>query len=203
MSDVNMKIRTTFVISLLNNLKNIHEELKALSSDIENCSVSSYDSLFKESKIEVENDINNYKSNIQKMKQFNINVTTILNEWYSFIKDTNEIKKVLFPIKIFFKKRAFKKTIDKMNLQILDISVENRFIREKIINWEQDISVKALQEIKKGDEFHEYEELCKKKDQLISELTYLLSTIPDFEPIEFDLENIDKILEELSKIAAA
>ncbi|NLD49597.1 MAG: hypothetical protein GX660_20815 [Clostridiaceae bacterium] len=203
MSDASIKSRTTFVISLLNNLKDIYEELKELSSDIENCSESFYENLFKSSRVEVENDIENYKNNIQKMKQLNINVTTKINEWYSFIKDTNEIRKVTFPIKLYFRKKAFKKTIDKMNSEILDLSVENRFIREKIINWEQELSVRALQEMKKGDEFSKYEELNRKKDHLVSELTYLLATIPDLESAEFDMNNIDTIIDKLLKIAAA
>lgn len=203
MSDASIKSRTTFVISLLNNLKDIYEELKELSSDIENCSESFYENLFKSSRVEVENDIENYKNNIQKMKQLNINVTTKINEWYSFIKDTNEIRKVTFPIKLYIRKKAFKKTIDKMNSEILDLSVENRFIREKIINWEQELSVRALQEMKKGDEFSKYEELNRKKDHLVSELTYLLATIPDLESAEFDMNNIDTIIDKLLKIAAA
>jgi len=203
MSDASIKSRTTFVISLLNNLKDIYEELKELSSDIENCSESFYENLFKSSRVEVENDIENYKNNIQKMEQLNINVTTKINEWYSFIKDTNEIRKVTFPIKLYFRKKAFKKTIDKMNSEILDLSVENRFIREKIINWEQELSVRALQEMKKGDEFSKYEELNRKKDHLVSELTYLLATIPDLESAEFDMNNIDTIIDKLLKIAAA
>ena len=203
MSDASIKSRTTFVISLLNNLKEVYEELKELSSDIENCSESFYENLFKSSRVEVENDIENYKNNIQKMEQLNINVTTKINEWYSFIKDTNEIRKVTFPIKLYFRKKAFKKTIDKMNSEILDLSVENRFIREKIINWEQELSVRALQEMKKGDEFSKYEELNRKKDHLVSELTYLLATIPDLESAEFDMNNIDTIIDKLLKIAAA
>lgn len=203
MSDSNIKNRTTFVISLLNNLKEVYEELKELSSDIENCSESFYENMFKASRAEIENDIENYKNNIQKMKQLNIDVTSKVNEWYTFIKDTNEIRKISFPIKLYFRKKSFKKTIDKMNSEILDLSVENRFIREKIINWEQELSVRALQEMKKGAEYNKYEELSKKKDYLVSELTYLLATIPDLESVEFDLSSIDTIIDKLLKIAAA
>ena len=201
MSNINK--RTSYVLNLLKELKTIYQDLKHLSSDIENYSDTFFESLFESSKGEIQSDIASYKSNIEKMKELNLNITTKINEWYDFIKDTNEIRKVSFPIKLYLKKKNFKKAITKMNSEISDLSIENRFIREKIINWEQELSVRALQEIKKGNEFHNYENLIKKKDYIINSLKYLLPTIPDIGSIEFDLENIDTFIDKISKIAAA
>ncbi|MFZ5988313.1 MAG: hypothetical protein ACOYWZ_14465 [Bacillota bacterium] len=203
MKDSNVQKRTTFVLTLLNNLKEAYKELKELSTGIESDSDTFFERLFNSSKVEIQGDIEAYKANIEKMKQLNLSITERMNEWYDFIKDSNEIKKVTFPLKLYFKKRNFKKTILQMNREISEISIENRFIREKIINWEQELGVRALQEIKKGDEFSKYEELIRRKDNLISELKYLLATIPDIDPVEFDLDNIDKIIDKLLKMAAA
>jgi hypothetical protein len=198
-----MQKRTIFIIALLNNLKDVYAELKELSSKIESSSDNFFEKLFKSSTVEIQGDIDSYKHNIEKMKSLNVEITSKVNEWYDFIKDISQVKKVTFPIKLHFKKKSFKKLISNMNQDLLDISVENRFIREKIINWEQELSVRALQEIKKSGEFSKYEALNREKDRLISELKYLLVTIPDIEPVEFELDSIDKMIAKLMKIAAA
>jgi hypothetical protein len=100
-------------------------------------------------------------------------------------------------------KKKLKNTITKLNEEISSLSIENRFIREKIINWEQELSVRALHQIREGEDFHNYEELIRKKDNIILELKYLLPTIPGIIPIEFDLNNIDKIIDKISKMVAA
>jgi hypothetical protein len=203
MKDGNVQKRATFVLSLLNDLNEIYKELKSLSTGIENNSDEFYERIYNSSKYEVEGDINSFRTNLEKMKEINMNITAKLNEWYDFIKDSKEIKKVTFPIKLHFMKKNLKNTITKMNEEISNLSIENRFIREKIINWEQELSVRALHEIRNGEDFHNYEELVRKKDTIISELKYLLSTLPGLTPVEFDLENIDKMIDKISKIAVA
>lgn len=203
MKDSNVQKRATFVLSLLNDLNEVYKELKSLSAGIENNSDDFFERIYNSSKFEVEGDIDSYKTNLERMKQINMDITAKLNEWYDFIKDSKEIKKVTFPVKLYFMKKNLKNTITKMNAEISNLSIENRFIREKIINWEQELSVRALHEIRDGEEFHNYEELVRKKDSIISELKYLLSTIPDLTPVEFDLENIDKMIDKLTKIAVA
>ncbi len=203
MKDSNISKRSAFVLSLLNELSSVYRELKTLSSGIESNSDDFYEKIFNSSRIEIQDDIDNYKSNLQKMKDINMGITEKLNEWYDFIKDSNKIKKVSFPIKLYFMKKNLKSSIKKMNEEISSLSIENRFIREKVINWEQELSVRALHEIRECEEFHNYEELVRKKDSIISELKYLLATIPELAPVEFDLDNIDKIIEKLLKIAAA
>ncbi|NLL06380.1 MAG: hypothetical protein GX270_11480 [Clostridiaceae bacterium] len=203
MKDSNIQRRVEFVLLLLNELSDIHKQLKSLSSGIEGNSDAFYEEIFNSSKFEIENDIESYKSNLEKMKEINMNLTAKLNEWYDFIKDSSEIKKVTFPFKMHFMKKKLKNTITKLNEEISSLSIENRFIREKIINWEQELSVRALHQIREGEDFHNYEELIRKKDNIILELKYLLPTIPGIIPIEFDLNNIDKIIDKISKMVAA
>ncbi len=203
MKDSNIQRRSEFVLSLLNELSDIHKQLKSLSSGIEGNSDAFYEKIFNSSKFEIESDIESFKANLDKMKEINMNITAKLNEWYDFIKDSAEIKKVTFPFKMHFMKKSLKNTITKLNEEISSLSIENRFIREKIINWEQELSVRALHQIREGEEFHNYEELVRKKDNIILELKYLLPTIPGIIPIEFDLNNIDKIIDKLLKIVAA
>lgn len=199
MDGTRVQNRSSLVVSMLKTLKEVYLELNDLSSCIENNSEDFYERLFNSSKLEIQGDIEAYKANIEKMKQLNLNVTENLNQWYDFIKDSNEIKKVTFPIKLHLRKKRLKSTIAKMNQEISGLSIENRFIREKIVNWEQELSVKALQQIKIGDEFSRYEGLIKKKDHLVSELYYLISTIPGIDSLEFELENIDSTIDEFVK----
>lgn len=203
MKDSDIQRRSEFVLSLLNELNDVHKHLKCLSSGIEGNSDAFYEKIFNSSKFEVESDIETFKANLERMKEINMNITTKLNEWYDFIKNSAEIKKVTFPFKMHFKKKNLKNTITKLNEEISNLSIENRFVREKIINWEQELSVRALQQIREGEEFYTYEELVRKKDGIILELKYLLPTIPGLIPIEFDLNNIDKIIDKLLKIVAA
>jgi len=203
MKDTNIQRRIEFALSLLDELNDIYKQLKKLSSGIENNSDAFYERIFKSSKVEIQNDIDSYKANIEKTKEINMNITAKLNEWYNFTKDTNEIKKVTFPIKMHFMKKNLKNTITKMNEEISSLSIENRFIKEKIINWEQELSVRALHQIREGKEFHDYEDLIRKKDSIILELKYLLPTISGITPLEFDLDNIDNVKEKLLNIVAA
>ncbi|HQA56941.1 MAG TPA: hypothetical protein PK033_03585 [Acetivibrio sp.] len=203
MRDSNLQRRTELALLMLNNLKEVYFELKKLSSSIESNSDEFYQKLFHSSKSEIEKDLEGYKANIERIRELNLNATEIINRWYDFIKDSNEIKKATFPIKLHFQKKKVKDSLTKINKEISDLSIENRFIREKIVNWEQELSVKALQEIKNGNEFDKYEELIRKKDYLVSELKYLLATIPGMNNLEFEMENIDEVIEKLIKIAAA
>jgi hypothetical protein len=203
MKDSNIQKRSTFVLSLLNELNSVYKELKNLSSGIESNSDNFYERIFNSSKVEIQGDIESYKSNLEKTKEINMNITAKLNEWYDFTKDSNKIKKVTFPVKLHFMKKNLKNIITEMNAEISSLSIENRFIREKIINWEQELSVRALHEIRDGEEFQNYEDLIRKKDSLISELKYLLPTIPDLAPFEFSLENIDNMIDKFLKIVAA
>lgn len=167
MKDSNMQKRSAFVLSLLNELNDVYKELKKLSSGIESNSDNFYESIFNSSKVEIQGDIDSFKSNLEKMKEINMNITAKLNEWYDFIKDSSEIRKVTFPIKMYFMKKDLKNSITKMNAEISNLSIENRFIREKIINWEQELSVKALHEIRNGQEFNSYEDLVRKRITLL------------------------------------
>lgn len=203
MKDSNIQKRSEFVLSLLHELNDVYKQLKGLSSGIENNSDTFYEKIFDSSKVEIQGDIDSFKANLERMKEINMNITAKLNEWYDFIKDSTEIKKVTFPLKMHFMKKNIKSTITKMNEEIASLSIENRFIREKIINWEQELSVRALHQIREGEEFHTYEALVRKKDSIILELKHLLPTIPDLTPFEFSLDNIDKMIDKLLKIVAA
>ena len=163
MKDANLQKRTELALSMLNSLKEVYSELKELSSCIESNSGEFYQNLFNSSKIEIQSDVEDYKANTERIRELNLNATEIINQWYDFIKDSNEIKKVSFPVKLYLKKKKVKDSITKINKEISNLLIENRFIREKIINWEQELSVKALQKIKTGDEFDRYDGLIRKR----------------------------------------
>lgn len=83
------------------------------------------------------------------------------------------------------------------------LTIENRFIMEKLTNWEHQLEIKAMQLIKGESSFTHYEELAKKKEAIINELKYLLPTLSELCPIELDINNIDCLIERISKSPAA
>ncbi|TYQ12924.1 UNVERIFIED_CONTAM: hypothetical protein Cloal_3965 [Acetivibrio alkalicellulosi] len=195
MSNIHIRRRIEFTIVLLNNLKEIYAKLREISSNIENDSDKFYENFFNSSKYQVQEDIDNYLSNVEKIKDYNLLITEKINEWYDFIKDSNEIKKVFFPIKLHFKKKYIKNYISKAKQSISELSIENRFIREKIINWEQELSVKSLQQIREDNKYKTYEQLIMQKDHIVSELKYIIATLPDINVVKINADSIDTLIE--------
>ncbi|MCX7923397.1 MAG: hypothetical protein N3B21_15510 [Clostridia bacterium] len=194
--------RTNFIIELLSDLKDVQSQLINTSSDIEKRSGAFYEKTFYETKNSIQAEIDRYKSNIEKIKQLNYDITAKINNWYEFSSSTEESQRITYPIRFHFKKSELKKSIKSMNEAISNLVIENRFIKEKIINWEHQLEIEAIMQIKQGNSFHQYEGLLNKKSMLISELKYLIPTVPDLCPIELDLSNLDQTIAQLSKIPA-
>ncbi|MCX7747234.1 MAG: hypothetical protein N2645_10140 [Clostridia bacterium] len=203
MSNTNYNERTSFAINLLCELKNIYVELEKYSADIETCSNSFYEKLFSERKADIAPDIEQYKNNMEKIKQLNNEVTSLINAWYDFTKDSNQIKKLIYPLYFYFKKRSLDKGVKNINTMIQNLTIENRFIKEKITVWEHELEIKAIQLIKEDKDYHHYENLLKKKDLILKELQYLLPSIPGICPLELESNSLDLLIEKLSKIPAA
>lgn len=203
MQESNTQRRTSFAVNLLYDLKEIYSRLDEASRDIEKCSGSFYEKMFLAGKTEIRDELDKYNANIEKIKKLNQEITEAINAWYEFTKSGHELKKLFFPLRFFIRKMQLKKNIKKLNEGISGATIANRFVREYLINWEHELELEAVQEIKQGSEYTAYEDLVNKKDMLITELKYLLPTIPGICPAELDLRNIDSLIERLLKLPAA
>jgi hypothetical protein len=192
--------RSEFALQLLLNLQQVLKELSEITQEIEKNSDSFYKDYFNNNIASIQADIDNYVSNNEKIKDLKLKVTAIVNDWFSFIKDPDEIKKLTFPVKLYLSKKNLKNSIKNINASISNISIENRFIKEKIISWEHELGIECVKDIKTGIEFSHYEKLLKTKIELIEELKYILPTIDGVCPLLLDLKNIDRFVEEFRRI---
>jgi hypothetical protein len=194
--------RIDFTLNLLNELKSINEQLTHVFAQIEKSSDAFHESILNKYRDDIENDFKKYKTNIETIKQLNLEITSKINTWYEFTKDDHEIKKLSFPIKFYFHQRKLKKDIKRINKQIYDITIENRFVKEQLINWERDIEIKALQELKLGTDFQTYEQLIQKKNNAISDLKHIIPTLPVTCPIKVDSDRVDAFIQKHLKAPA-
>lgn len=195
--------RASFAIELLKGLKDICSKIKETSSEIQNSSGKFYEEYLIQNMSPIQEHIDNYKSNIEKIKKLKSYITEEINAWYNFTKDAGEIKKLTYPIRFFMKKRNLKNTIKQTNEQISEIAIDNRFIKENLTVWEHKLELESIEKIKSGSEYGNFEILLRKKSEIIEELKYILPTIPGICPIELDPEKIDNIIEILKKAQPA
>ena len=195
--------RMDIAITLLSQLKSVHRELSDISSDIEKYYGSFYEQYFQCHKKEIQIEIDKYNENIIKIKESNYTITEKINAWYDFIKDPVQMKKLSFPITFFRNAQKLKRDIKAINNEIYRLTIENRLIVEKLTNWEQQLEVEVIKEIKQGEDFVRYDELKKMKNLIIKELQYILPTVCARFPLELDVANVDKLMQKLKKVNAA
>lgn len=191
--------RTNLAVKLLESLKSVYEQLKASSVQIETNSDHFYDQLKNDEAGEIKVHLEGFNANTAKIKQLTADYTTEINVWYEFIKDSNQLRKLSFPLQYFIKKRRLNSAIRQINHRISEATIENRFIREQLTAWENELEIKAVRLIKQDSDYTSYTALSAHKDKLIAELTYLLSTIPGICPVRIELQNIGRLLEGLKK----
>ncbi|MCX8131626.1 MAG: hypothetical protein N3I35_16225 [Clostridia bacterium] len=203
MCDRAMKDRIEFVIRLLYELKSTVSSFEQLNSTIGKHSGDFYSNLLNKSRCEVQQEIEKYKTNVKKITSLNHEITTRINEWYNFSKNPVYLKQISYPLKFFIEKRKLKIFIKHINLEVSELAIENRFIRERLTNWEHGLESKAVQLINEEEEHKHYIQLLRKKDELVTELGYLLPTVLDKQNMELDIHNLDYLIEELAKKTAA
>jgi hypothetical protein len=200
LKDNQLQMHTQFVLELLSRLKDVYEQLTQSSSGLEQASGSVHEKLVRENMTSVQKDIDSYNSNIEKIRQLRFQITESINAWYMFSNDACQMKRLSFPVLFLYKKGKLKNSIKKANEMISAQIIENRFIKEKLSDWEHQIGLKAVQEIKGSSDYNRYELLQNEKDMLISDLKYLLPGIPGICPIQFDLAGINEVINEINAV---
>jgi vacuolar-type H+-ATPase subunit E/Vma4 len=195
--------RIDFALDLLRELKDLSEELTQGFDRIEKNSLNLYNAVFEQEKRCIQDEIENYQRNAQKINRLNQEIITTINSWYDFSKDPREIKKLFFPVRFWSIRRKLKKRIKSINEEIGRMEMENRFIKEKIAAWEHELEQKALFQIKQGEHYQEYLRMMERKAHLISDLKYLLATLPLTYPVTVDIKNMDSFIKHLISIKTA
>lgn len=182
--------RNDFLITILLNLKEIYSQLNNLTAKIENISLTYFNDFCAENNELISQEVNVLKENIKKIKQYNYQITEEINTWHQFSNNPQELGKTLYPIKFYFKKMRLNNKLQSINKEIYRISLENRLSKEKLKKIDSSIEASILKQIKNSGIYKEYEELLKNKEILISDLKYLMPTLPS--PLQkINLNNID------------
>lgn len=179
MDNVNLQRRKELATALMADLKDINSLLADAASAIENESGMFYDEAFKEKQEELQLELESHRSNSERVREINNTITASINSWYEFIKNENETGKLIFPLVYNLRKRSLYKSLKKLNAEIYDILIKNRFIKEKLTILEHQLEIKAMSLAKSGSNYQNYEKLLQKQDSISAELKYLLPTIKD------------------------
>lgn len=190
--------RKEMAVKLLSELKSLYEQLSVVASDAEKNSEVFFEQAFKDEQDKLLSVMDNYKSNVDRIRSIHNEITESVNSWYEFIKDEKQIGKITFPIKFFLTKRSLNKKINNLNEEISSITINNRFLKENLTMLEHQLKVKAVSLAKAGDNYLEYERILLSQKSIITELNYLLPTIPGTCPADITSSGIDKLLEELT-----
>jgi hypothetical protein len=203
MYESDIRNRILLLRNMLIEIKATYAQIELLASELASLSDYYYSEARKESSIAINTEISKYNDNIERIRTINFDITSRTNLWYEFTKNKTELSKPLYPIAYMFKERELKKFISNMNEEISSVTIENRFIKEKLTLLEHQVEITALNKIKNDAVFASYEQQKTKIENMIEELKYLLPTIPGFCPITISIPEIDVLLDKLANIEAA
>ena len=89
-----------------------------------------------------------------------------------------------------------------MNKEILSITIDNRLIKERLTLLEHQLEISAMKKIKTGGIYQAYDKLLSRKSAIISELEYLIPTIPGLCPARIRDPGAEELLARLADIEA-
>lgn len=200
MQENNLTRRVQLAMDMLSVLGDVFEKLRQSATTMEETSASFHREIYEQNRHEVEATIDKYKQNIVKMRQLNMDATEKINNWFMFAKNPQNTGKLGFPLRFHLKRREMQKTIKKCNDQVYDLTLENRFCRDQLVNWEHDLGLRAAREMKKGKAYSEYEKLLLQKEELTAELKYLLPSLPGLCPVDLDWNSLGLLKEKLKSM---
>ncbi len=198
MDKVRVSQRKELAVKLLYALKDIYEQLAVVASDAEKTSGDYFEQAFKEEQENLLSVMDSYHRNVDRIRAIHNEITESINSWYEFIKDEKQTGKITFPIAFYYNKRSLNKKISKLNEEISSITINNRFIKEKLTLLEHQLKVKAVSLAKAGSNYLEYERVLLSQKSITAELEYLLPTIPGVCPADISSSGIDNLMTKLA-----
>ena len=200
MENKSLDRRRELALTLLSELKNVYMQFNNTAREVEKSSNDYYEKAYEEDQVKLSSVMENYHNNVEKIREINKEITTLINSWYQFVKDEKETGKLSFPIKYFVGKRSLNKKITGLNKEITSITINNRFIKENLSMLLQQLEMKAVCLAKSGGNYLEFEKILLKYKDLISELKYLLPTIPGLCPVDITSSGIENSINKLEAV---
>lgn len=190
--------RKEFALALLQELDRLYLQLDKTASDAENTSGDFYEQAFHEREEELQSIIEKYHENIDRIREINKDITTSINSWYEFIKEEKNSALITFPVSFFIRKKRLYKKISLLNGEITEITIDNRFMKEKLAALGRQLEIRAESLARSGENYLEYEDLLTQQNAIVSDLKYLLPTIPGACPADISVSGIRKTMEALA-----
>jgi chromosome segregation ATPase len=194
--------RKEFALALLRELDWLYLQLDKAESDAESTSGEFYERAFNERKEELQSVIEKYHENLDRIRDINKEITTSINSWYEFIKDEKKLALITFPVAFLFRKKRLYKKISLLNGEITEITINNRFMKEKLAALGHQLETRAESLARSGENYLEYEALLTQQNAIVSDLKYLLPTIAGACPADISVSGIHKTMEALAAGAA-
>jgi hypothetical protein len=193
MQNINYKNRIILLKELLSEYQSLYLQISETTSDIKKASCSIYEETMQEYNSEILTEIEKYRKNIERMKAVYFESTAKINAWYEFTKNIKELERLSYPIKYHLKKKSLYKSMKKMNEELSNIVIENRFIKEQLTILEHKLEIKAMEKIKSDDCYINYENMIQKMDSLMAELKYIIPSIPGLCPVDISISEINTL----------
>ena len=184
-------MRKELVIRLLKELKDNYRKIDEAAAYASSDSSGCYDRAVDEMKDELQSIVDEYNMNIDRIREINNEITASVNGWYDFLKDRETTSKLSFPLTFNIRRKKLNKEIDSLNKQITELTINNRFLKEKLTAARLKLEIRAVDLAYKGEGYNEYEKLMQKNKDLAAELKYLLPTIPGLCPADITASGID------------
>jgi hypothetical protein len=191
--------RKEFALALLQELDRLYQELDKAASDAESTSEEFYSQAFGERKEELQSVIEKYHENIDRIREINKEITASINSWYEFVKDEKKSALITFPISFIIRKKRLYKKIYDLNGEITEITINNRFIKEKLAALGHQLEIRAESLARSGANYLGYEELLSQQNAVVTDLKYLLPTIPGACPADISVSGIQKTMKALAQ----
>lgn len=176
---------------MLSELNCIYANLEQTALEVEGSSDKYFDEAFREKEEELRSVLNTYHSNIGAIRELNNEITSLVNSWYDFLRDEKETGSLFFPFAFFAKKKMLINKIRAINARITEMTINNRFIKEKLTVLGHQLEIRALSLARSGERYLVYERLLADQNDIISDLKYLLPTIPGACPADISAAGID------------
>lgn len=192
--------RLDLLKALLLNLEDTSLRLMELSSQLNDFATSYYEKKVSDGKSDIRELVSGFRANEQKIQELNSAATAGINSWYDFVKEQDEMKSFLFPVKFYLNARKLRKQIKNNNDRISSVQIENRFLKEQLTAWEQDLYENCHKEIKKTDFYLRFRKLVQQKEELITQIKYLIRTVPGLCPANIDISNIKDVMLKISHV---
>ncbi len=179
--------RLALVQEMTRNLFSLHQNLILLKKQIEDESKIVFQKVYSDKLQDLIQDQTKFEENTKEVHRLNTNAIISINTWHEWSNNPSNKSRIFYPLQYQSKKKNIKIIISGINQEIIERTIENRLIKEKISSWEIEVKRLAETTLKESDIYKDYCNLLTEKDSLIQDITYLLSTMPKINAIEIDL----------------